>query len=221
MEFRLGTRVLAADGQDAGAIDTLILDPNSGDVKAVILRRGTVFTNDIEIPRTELTVDESGKLRLACDAAHLDNLPRFDEGAYAPPPPGYVPPLYPGGYPTAGVLWPIAGWPAAYGPVPTTGARPSSADREMDAMIRRHDLESAVIDEGSDVISQDGEKVGEVHSISFDPQTGRPLEFVIRRGFLLKEDLPLHADAIASADDGVIRLKLDRHQIEAYFNRAA
>lgn len=79
--------------------------------------------------------------------------------------------------------------------------------------LRRQDETNVVISEGDDVFSQDGERIGEVHRIAFDSDTGRPTRLVVRTGLLFSHDLELPADAIASVDDGVVYLSLDKAQL--------
>ena len=62
------------------------------------------------------------------------------------------------------------------------------------------------------VMSRDGEKIGEVESLAIDSVSGRPEKLVIRKGFLLRESLDLPISSIASVDDGVVTLNLDKDE---------
>ena len=75
-----------------------------------------------------------------------------------------------------------------------------------------------VIGPGADVYSRDGEKVGEVETVEFDTETGRPTRVVVRKGWLFTEDLELPAGTIASADDGILTLNVDKERVEAWRN---
>ena len=72
---------------------------------------------------------------------------------------------------------------------------------EISAMHLEQDVSNAVIEEGSDVRSQDDETVGSVHRVIFDPATGHPSALVVRKGWLFTEDVELPASLIASVDD--------------------
>ena len=50
MKIELGARVLTAEGDEIGTIDKLILDPEGGDLHAIVVRKGLLFGRDIEIP---------------------------------------------------------------------------------------------------------------------------------------------------------------------------
>jgi uncharacterized protein YrrD len=211
MNIKLGAKVKTSDGQEVGTIDKLILDPAGGEVKSAVVRKGFILTDDIEIPTGDLQVESDDLALLSISADRLADLPRFNEASYAPPPPDYVP-LY--GYPTEGVLWPLGGLDRTVLETRSTG------EREAEVILRRQDFENAVIDRGSDVKSLEGEKVGELHSLSFDPASHRLVNLVVRKGFLLTEDCEFPAETIADVDDGVVFLRLSKADIEARFSRA-
>lgn len=220
MPVELGARVHSQDGQDAGTIKYLILDPPTGQVKSVVVERGHILPDDIEIPRDALQEEDPHTVRVAYTAEQLKTLPRFDESQYTTPPSSTPYPA--AGNPFGGLLWPI-GYPStAYMPgmypaplpfTPETSEDPVS--QEVAEKQRQADLANAVIAIGSDVISQDGEKVGEVENIVFDTATGRPITLVLRRGFVVKENIDLPATAIASVDDEVVYLNLTKEQVKA------
>jgi sporulation protein YlmC with PRC-barrel domain len=111
-------------------------------------------------------------------------------------------------------------WPIGYGffatpPLPEMDVSTGSValDREARAALEQLDLENAVIDEGSDVVDRDGEKVGEVARLVFDPDDHRLTSVVVRTGFIFTEDRELPALAITHVDDGVIYLRVGRHEL--------
>jgi sporulation protein YlmC with PRC-barrel domain len=211
MRVELGTEVRTRDGKDVGKIEKLILNPQTGDVTAAVVRKGFILTDDVEIPIEALEAGREGEARLTYSAEEVDKLPRFMEANYTSPSPDFTPPI---GYAPGGLLWP-ASYPVG---VPAAGADygydvdRATAD-ELDASRRDRDYMSAIIDEGSDVMSRDGEKVGDVHRVSVDTATGRPISFVVRKGFLFTEDLELPASLIESVDDGVVYLNVDKDHV--------
>lgn len=217
MRIELGAHVRTSDGEEAGTIEKLVLDPASGDVKLAVIRKGGFLGADVEVPLEALTIGSGDTVGLSYTKDELDTLPRFYEGNYTSPPTGYATPY---GYPYAGMLWPVGGIEAY--PAPTLGLydQPAADPKEAE-MLRRQDLKNAVIDEGSDVKSRDGEKVGEVHRVTFDAESGQPVSLVVRKGFLFTEDLELTADLIDSVDDGEVVLNRTKDQIEADFKARA
>jgi sporulation protein YlmC with PRC-barrel domain len=214
MELTLGMHVFTSDDKDLGRVDRLILDPDRGTVKAAVVRKGLLLHQDVEVPVEMITAGTNGEARISYSSEEVDQLPRFFEGSYVSPPSDYMSPM---GYPSSGMYWPV-GYGMGVAPL---GARPtgveatsawtgnSEVDREIGDALRRQDLENAVIGEGSDVLGRDGEKVGTVHELSFDPTSSKLTGLVVHKGLILGKDTELPASLIDSVDDGVVYLKVD------------
>jgi sporulation protein YlmC with PRC-barrel domain len=215
MQVNLGDHVRTIDGKDVGKIDKLILDPVTNAVKAAVVRKGFFLPDDIEIPLGALERESDDTLLLKRTETEVDDLPRFYEASYTPPPPTYLAPF---GYPGAAVLWPV-GWPGGY-PVPGQVATDTVAAEATEAQ-RRQDLDNAVLDEGSDVLARGGEKIGELQRVTFDSTSRRPASFVVRRGLITTEEIELPAASIASVDDRIVYLHLTKEEIEARFSQAS
>ena len=210
MRVELGAHVRTSDGKDVGTIEKLIVDPRDGDVVEAVVRKGFFLPDDVRIPVEAMEAGRGGEVHLTYTADQVEELPKFVEAEYTSPTFGYRSPY---GYPATGLLW-----PAAY-PCPATapayeGYGVGSPVGEGAGPRGTPDRTSAVIDEGSDVMSRDGEKVGEVETVVFDTQTGQPTRFVVRKGFLFTKDLELPASAIESIADDVVTLNLDKDQVE-------
>ena len=219
MHVELGAHVLTSDGQDVGKIEKLVVDPESGAVRLVVLRKGLVLARDVEVRVEELQADPDGRVRLSYTAEQVDRLPEFVESEYTAPTAGY---RSPHGYPADGLVWPSGYAPAG---VPTAGlepARPAPVtdvpDRataaEIDDFQLNRDLTNAVIEAGDAVMSRDGDKVGEVHSVTVDLETRRPTRLVVRKGFLFTSDVELPGTAIDGVDDGKVYLTLSKAEVE-------
>ena len=205
MQISLGDQITTSDGHNVGHVEWLILDPATSQLKAMVVRKGFILSDDVEISHDDLAIDLHGQVRLKYRADQLKELPRFDESRYTAPPADV---LSAWGYPpSAGLLWP------AFPPTGPLFDNSATTNRELQDSRRQEDLDNAVIVEGSDVISRDGEKVGEVHSISFDVATGRPTRLVVSRGFIFTKEIELPGDAIASVDDEAVYLNLTQEEI--------
>ena len=227
MRIALGDHVLSQDGHNLGKVKHLLLDPATEQVKKVVVEKGFFLPEDTEVPLDVFQSVELGKIHLSLSAEQFKTLPRFDEDLYAPLPPDRI--SYFPEYPPGVVLWPAgyaatpftaAGYSLMAGGLPM--AAPIMADNvtpiktpEVQAYRHHEDETNVVISEGDMVLSRDGMEVGEVHSVVVDTETGRPTVLVIRKGFLFVEDTTLLADSIASVEDGVVTLRLDRQQLPA------
>jgi sporulation protein YlmC with PRC-barrel domain len=205
MDIGFGMPVYTSDGQDVGLIDQLILDPDTNQVKAAVIRKGVFLPHDKEASREMMDITSDGTIRLSATAAEVHSLPEFLPGAYTTPPADY--PL-PAGYPSESVYLPYGFGLGGLGATPV-GPMPDDAEaREVRAAWRRQDLENAVIQEGSTVLSREGEQIGEVHQLNFDQQTGALTHLVVRRGFIFTTDTELPASMIARVDDGAVTLSV-------------
>jgi uncharacterized protein YrrD len=214
--IELGARVRTADDNEIGSIDKLILEPDSGDVRAIVVRKGLLLHDDIEIDLDGIAGQAQGVVLLRYTERQLDDLPRFHEDSYTLPPPersaAYADKF---NYPETAFLWPARGTASADAGLYGNEAVGNLGD-EIRTMHREQDFSNAVIDEGSDVRSADDEKVGSVHRVIFDPVMGRPSAIVIRKGFLFTEDVELPASVIASVGDHVVYLNVDRDEVQRH-----
>jgi sporulation protein YlmC with PRC-barrel domain len=208
MIIALGARVHTSDGEDLGTIDRLILDPTTSRVKAAVISKGILLPNEVEVPLSDLLSGPEDTLYVPYTADQVHSLPQFEPAAYTTPPVTYGSPE---GYPPQALYWPASYHVAVpYYANEAALGRSDAPDpgiaEEVDAALRRQDLENAVITEGSAVIGRDGQKVGELHQLHFDPHTRRLTSFVVRKGFLFGKDEELPVALIARVDDGVIYL---------------
>ena len=221
MRIELGAKVSTADGKEIGTIEKLILDPDSGDVHSVVVRKGLLFHRDVEVELDDVVGSQDGAVRLRYAERELEGLRTFHEGSYTTPPPERSAEYASGyGYPTASLLWPSS-WSGPVSGEPYGHDAIGPVGDEVATMHREQDLGSAVVEEGSTVKSRDGEKLGEVHRLEFDPDTGRPTMLVIRKGFLFTEDVEVPANLISSVDDDVVYLDVRHDELEQHLRHPA
>lgn len=207
MDIGLGMSVYTSDGQDIGSVARLILDPDTNQVKAAVIRKGVFLPHDKEVRRELMDITPDGNIRLSATAAQVHSLPEFLPGAYTAPPEDY--PL-PAGYPFESMYLPYG---FSLGATPL-GTGPENAEaREIRAAWHRQDIENAVSQEGSKVFSREGEPVGEVHQLNFDRHTGALTHIVVRRGFLFPKDTELPAALISGVGDGAVTLSVSAAKI--------
>lgn len=183
MRINQGASVLTSGGEDVGRVDRVVIDPRNRDVTHIVVRKGTLFTEDKVVPIDWVAEADSDRITLRESAESLHNLPDFQDTQYIPlneeerrrhpdTPIYAAPPLY--WYPTFGV--PAMAYPA-YGPdyVPYTTRTEENIPEG-----------TVALKEGAKVISVDGKHVGDVDQVLTDPETGQATHFVISRGLLLK-----------------------------------
>lgn len=181
MQFKQDASVYSADGEKVGQIERVVIDPDSREITHVIVRRGALFTEDRVIPVELVATTSEDQATLRADAGDLGELPYFEVNQYvnldqeeidhADYPADFAPPLY--WYPSGGA--PPIGYPGYPG-------QPHIIKTE-----RNIPDDTVAVGEGAEVISAEGERVGEVEKILTDPDDNVVTHFVISKGVLFEE----------------------------------
>ena len=205
MRVDLGAKVMTSDGEDVGRVKHLVLDPSTTELRTAVVEHGVLNKESRMVPIASIASATEEELRLDLTKDEYEQLPEFFHTDYTAPPPGYTLPVaYPGG----GLLWPLGYPSSAIGEPAPVG----SEAYELTEQLREQNLDNAVIDKDSDVMSRDGEKIGEVEQFEIDSVTGKPSRLIVRKGFLLTESLDVPLSAIASVDDGAVVLNLSKDE---------
>jgi uncharacterized protein YrrD len=180
MKFKQNASVSAADGQDVGRIDRVVIYPQTKRVTHVVVRKGFLFVDDRVVPIGLVAAATEDHVNLREDAVDLHNLPKFEEshdvrlpeeegGHHSPSSGRYASPLY--GLP-AGVSFPKHG---PFGP-------------QYAKRVEQNIPEGTVaLREGAKVIAEDGKLVGYVEGILADAETEQATHILISQGLLQKE----------------------------------
>ncbi len=222
MQFVKGTRLVTKDGQDAGTVDAVVLDPKTREVIYVVASQGFLADTDKLIP-VELIGDvtEDG-IRLDADAANITDQQDFIETQYVTvDDPAYAADyandpalnidsarsLY--AYPTLGM---VGGAPMG----PAIGAAAGATSGAYVVHIDRNLPEGAVVlREGVNVIADNGDHVGDVERIMTNPDTEQVTHFVISRGLLLKERKLIPVEWVSEFGEEEIHLVVSPRFLDA------
>lgn len=210
VEVKEGTRVYTSGGKEVGKINRFILDPTTNEVTHVVVQKGWLLTEDKVVPFEMVASASEDKVVLNENIDDFNQLPPFEErhfihaagedirstaysnyktfpGYYWYPPHGYI------GYPAYGLGY--AAWP----PVET----------------RRNIPENTVpLKEGTDVISSDGEHVGDVERLFVEPDANHTTHFVISQGLLFKDRKLVPAGWVKSIEEDKVHLAVPSKLLE-------
>jgi uncharacterized protein YrrD len=204
VELKEGTRVETSDGRELGRISRFVLNPETNEVTHIVVEKGWLLPEDKVIPFDRLRSATDDKVILNQDIRDFDDLPPFEESHYIPaserdmrigradnepmdpinagyywyPPTGYL------GYPAYG-LGPVS-WP------PTETVQNIPAD-------------TVPLKEGTNVVSSDGEHIGDVERLLIDPGSNKATHLVISQGFFQDRKL-VPANWIRSVTEDEVRL---------------
>jgi uncharacterized protein YrrD len=180
MQIKEGASVYTTDDEKVGKIDRIVLDPESKKVSHVVVQKGFLFTDDKVVPVTSIGTVSADRVILRSYKDNLEEYPDFEESHYiaaedaVPPYEGTTRPIYPlYHYPPIGTGWMTA---------PSVYAGPLYIEKTEKNIPEG----SIAIDEGTSVVSRDGEKIGEVERVYADAKH-RATHILVSEGIFLKE----------------------------------
>jgi uncharacterized protein YrrD len=209
MQFKQGAEVFSTDGEKVGHIDRVVLDPQTGELTHIVVRKGLLFVEDKVIPAELIGQAEEERVQLTAAVRDLEGLPEFEEQHYIYVDEleqgvdydlGYVPPFY---------------WYPPFGGTGTVGGSPSYSIPPYVVETERHIPEGTVaLREGVNVVSAEGEKVGDIERVLVDPGSDQATHFVISQGLLFKERKLVPIQWVDSVGEDEVRLAVDSKVLE-------
>jgi sporulation protein YlmC with PRC-barrel domain len=220
MQIKNGAAVYTADGKDVGRIDRVVLDPRTGEITHLVVRKGWLFTEDKVVPVSLVDRISEDEVMLLDNAQDYHDLPNFEETHYVQSGDGandapagregvgpvdfasYAPGLY--WYPPSGALWP-GHYTGAYGYPMSNFATHTEQNIPAGTVGLR---------ENADVFTADGELVGQVDQILTNDQLNRATHLVIRAGALFREKRLIPVDWIREVQEDSIQLGVRRGALD-------
>jgi len=217
MEFRKGTEVFTADGEKAGEIERVVIDPRTKRVTHVVIEKGFLFTESRVLPIEVIDHADADRVVLSPRVDEdLDAWPVFEET--------YTIPL---DEPEATELLQASGetiytrparsyyWYPPVGVGYTGGTLGLPYYPPTVVEVERNIPEgSAALKTGAAIYSSDGEHVGDVERVFTDSQTDKITHLLISRGLLFKSHKLVPANWIADATDGEVFLSVEKRVLE-------
>jgi uncharacterized protein YrrD len=211
MQFRENADVMTSDGEKIGRIDRVVVDPTTGEVTHLVVKKGLLFTRDKVVPvdRLEVTAEKQVVLKELADDP--DSFPDFEETQYVP---------------TAGieefrrreaeqahqVIWyhtrvSVPWW--------GEGPDPSLPKPLFIKKTRRNIPEGTIpLDEGAKVVDAAGNSVGEIEEVYAEPEGHRITHLLISRGTISKEKKLIPSVWIKDIFEDSVRLSVGSKLIE-------
>lgn len=191
LELKEGVGVFTPSDKQVGKVSRFVVNPATDEVTHIVVEKGWLFPEDRVIPLDMVSSATDEKVTLHRDV-EIDQLPLFEETHYVQayqnenmsyyywyPPRGY--------YPSFGLGY--APWP--------------------DTEVTTHNIPENIVllKEGANVISSDGEYVGDVERLFVEPGwNNRATHFVITQGILFKDRKLIPSYWIRSIEDDQVNL---------------
>jgi uncharacterized protein YrrD len=207
MEFKKGAPVNSSAGEPVGSLDSIVIDPKTGDVTYLIVRKGGVFSEDKVVPFGRVVSAGVDGIALNDHAGDLDTLPAYQERYFVPAD---------GGEMTGGNAPPVYSNPlygnTSLSPAAILASTPRpEGHTEMRTNIPPSDI---VLRKGARVETREGTHVGDIDEVLVDGDTRRATHFVVARGALFKSRKLIPAEWVTQVDEDVVRLAISDKAIE-------
>jgi uncharacterized protein YrrD len=202
IQFQKDASVLAANGQQIGSLERVVLNPETKVVTDIVVRTGTLFNREAKVVPVELVVETTeNQIALSDQAGELESFPPFEErhlvsedGDTAQKP-TEVPPV-------------VYGSPG-FGPmvVPAPG-------EQLVTQIEQNIPEGTVaMKEGAKVISADGKHVGNVERVLADSSVDQVTHLVISQGLFTKETKLIPINWVMTLGEDKVHLRVKKASV--------
>lgn len=214
MQFKENTDVFTAGGQKVGRIKRMVFDPKSHELTHLVVKKGFLFTDDKVVPVDEVETTTEDRVILKEGREDPDNFPDFEETHYvrleeAGSSPGrdaeklgqlawY--------YPLPGGAW----WSTRMG-----GTYPGYGQPPYVRKTKMNIPEGTVpLEEGTKVLSREGEHVGDIEKIFADEDQQRVTHLLIAKGLISKSHKLIPSMWVDSVSEDTVRLSVAEKIIE-------
>jgi uncharacterized protein YrrD len=210
IELKEGMSVVTPGGEEVGKINRFILDPATNEVTHVVIQKGWLLPEDKVIPFQMINSDEDRVILR--DDIDFDQLPAFEEAHFVRVDDDLNDigragaPVY---QHTPGYYWyPVhpniaySGFGLGYNTWPAAETKRNIPDNTVS------------LKEGTDVISSDGEHVGDVERLFVDPDSSKMTHFLISQGLLFKDRKLVPIDWVTSIAEDKVHLAVPSRLLE-------
>ena len=174
MKFNYGADVENSQRKKVGEVERIVVDPSTVSVTHIIVRKGLFFTNDKVLPTSLIADATEERVVLHEFEGNLDDLPDYVEEHFIPV---GVSNIYRSHYdPTYLIPYPPMSLSKLLFPL----KEPSKGSTIPE--------DAASIKEDANIVTVDGEKVGNLKQVFVHPQIDRATHLLISKGFLRKEE---------------------------------
>jgi sporulation protein YlmC with PRC-barrel domain len=210
MQLKQDASVKSANGEDLGRLDRVVIDPKTGDVTNIVVRKGFFFSEDRVIPVEWIESTNDEEIRLREDVEDFENLPVFEQAHYLNSEDidarygERTPRAYPSDAPP--VYW--------YPPVASPMGFPAHYTMPMAFETERNIPEGTIaLKDNSKVFGNDGEDVGSLERV-FSDEEGRVTHIVIIQGMLSKSRKLVPTHWIKSVAEDEIHLGVNSDYLD-------
>ena len=217
MQFDHNATILSSDGEKAGHLDRVVIDPRTREISHIVIRRGLLNAKLKVVPMMLVSSAAHDEIGIRVSADRLDELDNYEDTKYVPTnesdnpndeaPPRDEPATLVPGVPAPGVYW--------YPPYLEAGigAAPVQPGYVREKQVNIPDG-TVAIKEGAQVTTSDGKHVGKVHEILTGSNSGQITHFRISKGVMNKELRLIPTEWVARMDPEELTLAVNEKTVE-------
>ena len=205
VQFPKNATVVAANGQEVGSIDRVVLSPESKMVTHIVVRKGALLNKVEKVLPIDLVAETTeDQITLRAEAEDLDAFPPFEEERVVDKKAGLDhAPLYESTSPE------LLGYPEPNIPVDR------ALGEQYVTQIEQNIPEGTVaLKEGAQVISAEGQHVGKVERVLADLSLEQVTHLLVSRGMFPRETKLIPMEWVARMEDDEVHLRVDEHSVK-------
>jgi uncharacterized protein YrrD len=196
IQFQKNATVLAADGQQVGSIERVVVNTNSNVLTDIVVRKGGLIEPEEKVVPIGLVAETAeGQIVLRDTAGNLEGFPPFEEQHL----------IDADNSKSAVEVAPaIIGYPVMGAPVV---AIPEEAVTRIEQNIPDG---TVAMKEGARVISLEGKHIGSVESVLADPEVDLVTHLVVSTGMFTKEKRLIPMKWVMTLGEDEVHLRVDK-----------
>ena len=213
MELREGMGVFTPGGEQVGRVNRFILDPATNEVTHIVIQKGWLLPEDKVVPFEMVTSATGEKVVLNEELGDFDALPPFEETHFVratddrPDDPQPTPdPDY--------AYTPAYYWYPAQSNIGFPGLALGHYAWPSGDKKRNIPEDTVPLKEGTNVLSSDGEHVGNVERFFLEPDSNKVTHFLISQGVFFKDQKLVPAHWVKSVDEESVHLAVSSKVLE-------
>jgi uncharacterized protein YrrD len=211
MQFKDGANVYTADGERAGSLERVVIEPGSKEVTHLVVQKGFLFTEDKVVPMSLVGPATEDRVTLRKNAGDLEKLPDFEESYFVstetdtsvrPPKQTML---------GIGSIY----WYPPIGSERKTGIFDTgTAPQYIEETVQNIPEDTVALNEGARVITLDEEHIGDIEEVFTDVAEDKVTHILISEGLFLKEKKLVPVSWISKISEEEVRLLVNSKLVE-------
>jgi len=213
MELREGTGVFTPGGEEVGKVNRFVLDPATNEITHIVIQKGWLLPEDKVVPFDMISSATGEKMVLNEEGGDFDKLPSFEETHFiraAEDDPGDPRPASDPEYHHTPAYY----WYPAQSNIGFPGLALGHYAWPSGEKKRNIPEDTIPLKEGTNIVSSNGEHVGNVERLFVEGDSNKVTHFLISQGVLFKDRKLVPAHWVKSVEEDNVYLVVTSQLLE-------